>query len=178
MSNEEPYEIMPYSEVAELKKQLKVLQEKKTNEGEQLINSMTTLTRSMDSMLQLFKTAVDEMKIEEHEETALTENLKPLMDRLDEIVEQNKIIAEGMVAISDLIKEKFTEPEQKFPKMPPQGAFMDQPDFSMSNNGNMPPTGMPPPPGMPQYGPQPSMPPPPNMPLNDPFKPQKRGFFK
>lgn len=182
-------DVMPYYEVGELKKQMKKLQDNKDSvSSEQLMNSMNGLVKGMDSMLQLFKTAADEMKIEEQEEGALAQQVKPLMDKIDEIIEQNKIIAEGMVAIADLVKERLPEkplePEQKFPRMPPQmmqqqmmpppqmqrmpqqpnvfpGPTM-QPNVSLSQFDAPPPMDMPP--GM-------DMPPPPS-------PNQKRGMFK
>ncbi len=197
MADDESYGIMPYSEISELKKQVKKLQEKSSVGADELLSSVKNLTNNMDSMLHLFKTAADEMKIEEEEEKALSHQIKPLMDKIGEIIEQNKIIAEGMVAISDLVKEKFSEKmqekvvapkeeepmvpenppheEQKFPKMPPpQPAPFQRP----------PPLGrnMPPPPGMyPPRGPaiqdsSISIPPPPEpMLAEEPVK--KRGFF-
>ncbi len=157
MPDEESISIMPYSDISELKKQAKKVSEQK-GESEQLLSSVNTLTRSMDSMLQLFRNAVDEMKIEEEEEKAISHQIQPLMDKLDEIIEQNKIIAEGMVAISDIIRERIPEkmaqiprqmpPPQMAPPMPPPvfPNFQSQqsPFDNPSMNQQMPPP-MPPP---------------------------------
>jgi hypothetical protein len=189
MADVEPYVDMPYSEVADLKKQLKKLQDKGSSAGsDDLIKSMTTLTKNMDSMLQLFKTAADEMKLEEREEKELTQQISPIMDKLDEIIEQNKIIAEGMVAVSDLVKEKLAHfkpapPKQekpKFPSMPPPQQNMQ----GQIPSGPMPPQGQP---QGPNFPPPTNIPPPPNVPptndldMNMPPPPEepkkKKGFF-
>jgi hypothetical protein len=126
----------------------------------------------MNSMLGMFKTAADEMKLEEQEEKMFASQLQPILDKLDEIMEQNKVIAEGMVAIADIVKERlpgkkeetqkddFGSDEQKFskmlfqpkqpPRMPPTASPMQSP--------------FPPPPNVPPPG---SMPPP----MQSPFPP-------
>ena len=125
MGEVEPYGVMPQSEISDLKKQMKKLQEGGSLDSNQLLQSMNNLTKGMDSMLQLFKTAAEEMRIEEQEEKALTREIQPMMDKLNEIIEQNKIIAEGMVALSDIVKEKYSvketeeEPSQQAPSQPP-----------------------------------------------------------
>lgn len=172
-------DVMPYYEVNELKKQMKKMQDAAPANSDQLLGSMSNLTKSMDSMLQLFKTAAEEMKLEEQEESALGQQMKPLMDKLNEIIEQNKIIAEGMVAISDLVKERLPdrpiEQEQKYIKqapLMPRGQPQQQPMFP---NMAFPP---------PMPGPMPSGPPPMDLPSGMDFPPPpppppaKKGNFK
>jgi len=129
----------------------------------QLYNSMNTLTTSMQSMLELFKTAATEMRKEEGQQT---DQLAPLMEKLNEIIEQNKIIAEGMIALSDLVKERIP-PSARQPQAP--SPFGPSPFPGPTSAPPLPP-GMPPPPGMdfgaPPFGPPPGLPPltPPSMP--------------
>jgi hypothetical protein len=195
-------DVQPYYEVSELKRQMKKLQERDSVNPDQLLTSMNNVTKGIDSMLQLFKIAVDEMKLEEQEEKTFNTQIQPIVEKLDEIIEQNKIIAEGMVAISDLIKERLpdkkAEPiieEQKFPKMSPQR----MPPMQQQSMPRMPPQGQmgfpPPPGGMPQMPNIPPLMPPPDMqstmpPSDMPFPPgmempplppkdaKRPGFFK
>ena len=74
---------------------------------------MDALTKSIDSLMALFKQAADEMRYEEKEEilSGGSEH-KAINDKLDKIMEQNKIIADGMVAISDMVRD-FTGKQRK-----------------------------------------------------------------
>lgn len=108
------YEIMPYKEIVVLKKQIEELQRKTGDtDSKQLLISMANLTKSMDNMLQLFKTAAEEMKLEQKEEEAIAKKVGPLLDTVNELKGQNKIIAEGMVAIADMVKEMKDEKPPK-----------------------------------------------------------------
>ena len=104
MAKDEPYDLMPHREIIELKKQLQKLKTEKSSSHE-LMNSMNALTKSMDSMLRLFTQTAEELKIDEGEDN--------VNKKLDEIIGQNKIIADGMVTVSDTIKD-FIE-KQKNP---------------------------------------------------------------
>lgn len=106
MATDDSYEIMPYKEIIELKKQISELQ-KKTGDtsSKELLESMAALTKSMNSMLQLFSAAAEEMKLEEKTESELTKQITPLIDKVNSLEEQNKTIAEGLVAVADMVKD-------------------------------------------------------------------------
>ncbi|MBW2980968.1 hypothetical protein KY360_06130 [Candidatus Woesearchaeota archaeon] len=122
MPAEGPYEIMPYKEIVKLKKDLEELQ-KKSGEApsRDLLKSIDALTKNMGAMLTLFKSAAEEMKVEEKAPQAEV-NLDPVLERLDEIssklddmsgkveetLTENKTIAEGVVAVSEAMDEKFS----------------------------------------------------------------------
>jgi hypothetical protein len=122
MPGEGPYEIMPYKEIVKLKKELEELQ-KKAGEApsRELLKSVDALTKNMDSMLNLFKSAAEEMKLEEAAPSKV--DLGPVLDKLDEIsgsfedlsgkveetLTENKTIAEGVIAVSDSLNEKFSK---------------------------------------------------------------------
>ena len=176
MADDGSYEIVPYKEIVELKKQIEKLKE---GGGEapskQLLNSMNDLTRSMNGMLGLFKSATEELKLEEREGSSINKKLDPLLKKLDEVIDQNKVIAESMVTIVDEMKEmkekhpeapKKHEPMRKMPPpmmQPPLKVERIEPNHPMGH-------GMPPPlkpmPGGPGMAPQapPIMPPPPKAP--------------
>lgn len=107
MASDDGYEIMPYKEVVELKKQICDLQKRMGDtSSKELMVSMSSLTKSMNDMLKLFSTAAEEMKLEQREEHALTERMGPLLDKINNLEEQNKTIAEGLVAVADMVKDK------------------------------------------------------------------------
>jgi len=96
MAKDEPYDMLPHKDIIELKKQIQNSKaEKFSSQG--LMNSVDKLTKSMDSMLRLFKEASEDLKIDEEEDAT--------NKKLNEIIEQNKIIAEGMVTVSDMVKD-------------------------------------------------------------------------
>jgi len=128
------YDIMPHKEISDLKKQLQDLKTTKQPAAgsPDLTKSMTALTSSMDSMLKLFSEAAEEMKLEGKEETELATKLEPLYKKMDEISEQNKTIAEGIIALSDMIKD-FLDKQQAI-KPAPKPMFSD-PGFSAPSFG-------------------------------------------
>lgn len=161
MSDVEPYGVMPQSEISDLRKQMKKLQEGDSLDSNQLLQSMNNLTKGMDSMLQLFKTAAEEMKLEEIEEKALSREVQPMMDRLNEIIEQNKVIAEGMIALADLVKEKALSKENDDEEAPDNAITPPDQGILPPNPGIFPPPNQmrPPQPGQPpsMYMGQPNM---------------------
>src|SRR3989338_5279375 len=134
------YEIMPYKEIVALKKQIEELRQRTGDtDSRQLLVSMANLTKSMSNMLQLFKTAAEEMKLEQREEEAIGKKIGPLVEKVNELGEQNKTIAEGMVAIADMVREmkgekkpSFEKPEPRFESLPfekPEQKFSEQSIF-------------------------------------------------
>lgn len=99
MVKEDSYKLATYGDILKSKKKLNELISKKPykQDGLSSMNSMNDLTKGMDAMLKLFKEASQELKVDNKE--------KSINKKLDEIADQNKIIAEGMVAISDMVKE-------------------------------------------------------------------------
>ncbi|MBU0615595.1 MAG: hypothetical protein KJ601_05870 [Nanoarchaeota archaeon] len=176
-SSEGIYEIMPYKEIVELKRQVEELKDRtKKPMNDDLLNSIGVLTKQLSSLLQLFKTAADEMRTEESAEERIARSLKPILEKMESVIDQNKTIAEGMVAIADMVKEMrgekpsqpFKEVPVKEPEMPPLDDDMNDfgKDFtSMSPSpGFRQSSGMPPPPGMGLSGmPPPGMGMPPRM---------------
>jgi len=168
MPKDEPYDIMPHREIVELKKQVQKLKsEKSSSQG--LEGSMSALTKSMDSMLRLFQEASQEVNIGQNEDT---------VKKLDEIIEQNKIIADGMVTVSDMIKD-FVEKQKKPEPMKVQPSFQPpnpQPDFQQPPMEPLPGEPGPDMGPMPDQGPV-AMPSVPFSSLDEPPKPKKKGLF-
>jgi len=175
MAKDEPYDMMPHRDIIELKKQLQELKAEKFSSHE-LMNSMSALTKSMDSMLGLFKEAAEELKIEKEEDA--------INKQLNVVIEQNKIIADGMVTVSDMIKDFIEKQKGPVQAQPSFKGPVSEPDFQQplplqpqplepSLNEPSLPNEMPP---VPPQGSvvRPSIP---FSSLDEPPKPKKKGLF-
>ena len=132
MVGEGPYEILPYAEIEQLKKQIEDLKKKSASSGE-VLDAINRLTEVMESMLHLFESAASGMK---------KEGEGPLGKKLDKILEQNETIAESILSLSDTIKDiqsKGKEPyivrQKTQPVVPPEPMPRVEPDFSMPPPG-------------------------------------------
>jgi hypothetical protein len=177
MADDESYDLMPHKQISELKRQMQELKSKIDKASpKELINSMNTLTKSIDAMLKLFTQAADELKFEEKEESLAGGG--SVNEKLDKIMDQNKVLADGMVAISDMVKEltekqKNTLPRQTVPRpsfQPPPGP---PPNFQQPPNLE-PQLDQPPAPQ--QQGPV-AMPSMPFSDIDEPKKSKKKGLF-
>ncbi|MDP2908739.1 MAG: hypothetical protein Q8N77_02940 [Nanoarchaeota archaeon] len=81
----------------------------------ELITSIKELTKKMDDMVKIFEEAAKHIK----EGTD-----KPLMDKLQNLLEQNKTIAKGLVLLEKYVREKSVMgPPQFQPKPLPRSNF-------------------------------------------------------
>lgn len=172
---EEPYEILPYREVASLKKDIADLKQRLgDNSSSQLGDSIANLSRTMENMLNLFQAASEDMKIEETGERGTSSDSSPMLaeisSKLDELIDQNKAIAEGIVAVADMIKGESRE-EMAGQEQPPLGAPRFGQQFSQPMPKPSPQFGLPMPGPMEMresiptpLGPFPSPGPPPELP--------------
>lgn len=189
-----------YKDIAQLKAEIKSNQVS----IKQLYDSIGNLSKLLEDMFAMFKNASEQMKLEENMTEERKKAHEEILKKLNEIIEQNKTIATGMVDVSDIVKEKLGDvgkpispqmppplwqprPSEPMPRpmgmMPPP---MGAPAMPQMNSQNMPPMGKPkmPPPGM--AGPMPNMMSPPSdlppldfegldeIPLDEPKK--KKGF--
>jgi len=205
--DEGSYEIMPYKEIVALKKDIESLKNSKQVSSDDLFGSLESLSKNMGNMLQLFKIAAEEMKLEQQTEESFSSHVEPINEKLDQVIEQNKVIAEGLVAMADLVKElaeeiKGKKQENSFaPRnhsmppplkvdriIPPPGAPPGpMPSFGAPPGpmpsfgaplGPLPPGAPMPPLGPPPQGPPPQGPMPPSgLPPLGPEPPKKRGLF-
>ena len=98
----EEYELMPHKEILELRDELHKLKIRPNEKTLQL--SMVELSAKVDKLIDIFSEAMHEIRIEEGGLT-FQDKMKPMVDRMDKILEQNSQIAEGVVAIADLVNE-------------------------------------------------------------------------
>lgn len=105
MGEPDEYEILPHKELIDLKKQIAEMKQSYAAKPA-MQESIDALNRSINSLMHLFKTASEEIRLEKHDEETVAGKLGPVMKKLNEIEAQNEKIAEAILAISDMIHEK------------------------------------------------------------------------
>ncbi len=103
--------------------------------------SIDKLNESITSLIGLFKEAADSLKMEEKEADIVANKIDPIMEKLDMVIEQNKKIARGIVAVADMMEERL-------PKLRGGEAPRPAPAPSMPAMMGPPPSAMGPQPGM------------------------------
>lgn len=126
MADDEEYAIVSKKEFLQLKKELDRLKKNPlegSESGENLQSSIDNLNKSLNVMLEVFKQASEDMKLEEHETEMVSKQLGPINEKLETLIDQNQKIAKGIVAVADMVKEKLEEIEEaeSKPRLPPLG---------------------------------------------------------
>lgn len=103
---EEDFEADSYRSISDLNKELTAMKGKKDISVKDLYDTVQKLTGTMSDMLEVFGAAAEQLKLEEKEYETDSRRHEFIISKLDKIIDQNKTIAEGMVAIVDMIKEK------------------------------------------------------------------------
>lgn len=174
---EEEYELMPHKEIVELREELRKMKSLPVVAGHHAETSYEELTKKMDRLIEIFEEAEKSVKVEEGA-MSFKEKMAPFTEKVGKVLEQNSQIAEGIVALADIMNEikdklevgviykakeaeKMEMPRPAVPKpaapgvpVPPPGPGMPPPRPPMP-----PPTGGPAPPPLPRPGAP--MPPPP-----------------
>ena len=99
-----------YEDITELKRQLEGAKGKKDISSKELYRAMQKLAETMTDMLEVFGTAAEQMKLQEKEYETEAKKHDTVINKLDKLIDQNRTIAQGMVAIVDMIKENTVEP--------------------------------------------------------------------
>jgi hypothetical protein len=160
---EEEYELLPHKEIEDLKEELSKLKEFEIAPSKRLQVSLLELNTKLDKLITIFEDATHELRVEEGG-LSFTEKMRPLLEKMNKILEQNSEIASGKLALADMVKEIKEKPEEAPRRIP-----MPEPEPTMPTPAMPRPAGMMAPP----VG---AMPPgvPPGMPL--PPLPRKRTF--
>ncbi len=159
---EEEYELLPHKEIEELKEELSKLKEFEIAPSKRLQVSLLELNTKLDKLITIFEDASHELRVEEGG-LSFTEKMRPLLEKMNKVLEQNSEIASGILALADMVKElKEGEAPRRMPEpmeMPrPMMAPMEAPRPMMAPPMAAPPVG-PMPPGVPPGMPLPPMPP-------------------
>ena len=134
----EDHEFVPYKDISDLKRELEGIHGQKEISAKDLHDAVTKLTETMGNMLGVFAASAEQLKLEEKECESENRKHDTIISKLDKLIDQNKTIAEGMVAIVELVKEKFPQKEGQMFKAdeeepafarPEPRPFMKQPEF-------------------------------------------------
>lgn len=120
------YELLPHREVEELKQELGKLKSYEVSPSKKLGINLVELTTKLDKLIAIFDEASRQITLEEGGLT-FHDKMKPLVDKMHNILQQNSEIAEGIVAVADLVKDLRSDLERagvlsaksSFPNFPP-----------------------------------------------------------
>ncbi|MBW2992616.1 hypothetical protein KY345_05355 [Candidatus Woesearchaeota archaeon] len=180
----EDYELMPERKLSGMKKELEELRrhaasvDPKTGLPKETITSIQNLNSSINSLLTLFKTATEELKLEERDEALISKKMDPLMKKIDTLLDQNEKIAKAIIAIADMVREKTEGIEAKEEKLEEEMEKKPEPELGPKPEGppmfppkyEAPPFGAPMPPP-PKPSAPPGFPPPPPTGAPEPMPP-------
>lgn len=106
-------DFIAYKDISDLKKELEGMKGRKDISAKELYDSVQKLSQTMTGMLEVFGSAAEQMKLEGKELESDARKHEMIISKLDKIIDQNKTIAEGMVAIVEMVKEKFVAPAKE-----------------------------------------------------------------
>ncbi len=183
---DDEYTLLSSKEVSELKQDVDYLKKNPlggTKSGKSLQESIDKLNDNMETLIEIFKEASDQMKAEERESDVIAKRIQPIEQRLDDLSDQNQKIAKGILAVADMVSAKEQQQQrprpQQPPQMRPQQQPMQRPAMAAPQQQNTPTSPrLPPLGGMPPQSPSQgmSMPMPPAPPM-PPKRDEKKGMF-
>lgn len=162
-AQEEEYELLPHREIEDLKEELSKLKEFEVAPSKKLQVSLLEVNAKLDKLITIFEDASHEMRVEEGG-LSFTDKMRPLLEKMNKILEQNSEIASGILALADMVKEKTGRTESGFEtyNAPPAAAgFNVPPKMAMpvpTKEAPMGQTAGPMPPGVPPGMPLPPLP--------------------
>ena len=106
-------DFVSYKDISELKKEFEGMKSKKDISIKDIHDAVQKLSQIMTDMLKIIGAAAEQMKLEEKEYESDAKRHEMILSKLDKIIDQNKTIAEGMVAIVEMVKEKLVTPEKE-----------------------------------------------------------------
>src|SRR3989344_734172 len=101
-----------YKDLSELKAELEGMKSKKELSAKDLAESIQKLTVAISEMLEVFGAAAGQMRMEEKEYESNVKKHELIVQKLDKVIDQNRTIAEGLVAIVEMVKEKVIEAKE------------------------------------------------------------------
>ena len=153
----EDYEILPQKEIQELKEELRKLKEYEITPTKKMQVSLVEVNTKLDKLLSIFEEAMTALQLEEGG-LSFKEKMKPVVEKMNKVLEQNSEIAQGIVAVADLVKDlredmskgvTVKEPALEGPPPAPMPMGTFGPPMMPTRAPPMPmmgPPGMPPPP--------------------------------
>jgi len=112
MATKEDFAFVPSKDLNKLESELASLKHNpllQKKDSKQLASSIDELQGSLSELLAMFRKANEDLTLEQREERILTQQLEPVMQKLNEIVDQNETIANALVSLSQTIEEVHTD---------------------------------------------------------------------
>ena len=106
-------EFVSYKDISELRKEVDGIRGKKDISTKELYDAVQKLAQTMEGMLEVFGAAAEQMQIEEKGYGSEAKKHEMILSKLDKIIDQNKTIAEGMVAVVEMVKERIVAPAKE-----------------------------------------------------------------
>lgn len=110
-------EFVPYKDISELKKELEGMRGRKDISAKELYEAVDKLAQTITDMLEVFGAAAEQMNLEEKSYEAEAKKHEAIISKLDKLMDQNRTIAEGMVSIVEMVKEKIVAPAKEKEEM-------------------------------------------------------------
>ncbi len=133
------YELIPHQEISELKDELQKLREFPAGPSAKLQVSLSEVSHKLDKMISIFEEALHNTQADGG--LSVAERLKPLLSKIDTLVDQQQEIAKGMVELADIV-QGLKQQQQK--QTPPSPSSMSSPFGMANNNAQQNFTGIPP----------------------------------
>ncbi|PIN74817.1 hypothetical protein COV18_06390 [Candidatus Woesearchaeota archaeon CG10_big_fil_rev_8_21_14_0_10_37_12] len=113
------YELLPHREIEDLKSELAKLKEFEIAPSKRLQVSLLELNTKLDKLITIFEDATHELRIEEGG-LSFSEKMRPMLDKMNKILEQNSEIASAVLTLADMVKGKGpTSSRSLSPEFPP-----------------------------------------------------------
>ena len=111
------YGLLPHKEIVELKEELKRLKEFDLTPTKKMEVSILDLNKKLDRLIEIFDHASHELRTEEGG-LGFRDKLRPFVDKMNKILDQNAEIASGILAVADMLKGKVPEMHRTMPRPP------------------------------------------------------------
>ncbi|MAG91886.1 hypothetical protein CMO83_04380 [Candidatus Woesearchaeota archaeon] len=110
---EEDTGLVHYKDISELKRNLEGIKGKKDVSAKALHEAVSKLTTTMNGIIEVFGAAAEQLKLEDKEFQSDAKKHETMINKLDKLLDQNKTIAEGMVAVVEMVKERLGTQESE-----------------------------------------------------------------
>ncbi|HLD06148.1 MAG TPA: hypothetical protein VJC16_01275 [Candidatus Nanoarchaeia archaeon] len=135
------YDLIPHREIRELRERIEGMKSGKG--GTEMTDAVERLSISLERLNEVFSAAAHEMQQEERGEHAVMKQLRPLMDKLDTVIEQNQKIARAIISVTEQMQKpgmpRQMQAPRPAPSFPPPFTAPSSPPFSFEQRP-MPPS--------------------------------------
>ena len=139
-TNNDEYALISEKEIEKLKKEVEDLKQNpigKTKQGKDLLDNIKELNENIRLLVDTFEEAGKEFK-NEVKSKVVEDQITPVNNKVELLVEQNKKIANALVSLAEMVKEIQTKDEEPKSFMPPPPKFTPSQQLPTYNKPSMP----------------------------------------